>query len=247
MKRNTILILSGFVLLGITAICPAQSTIDYFASRGRGWYTANAAAFNAGNYMAGYVDSRNDWFLFDLSLIIGSPTDIITSAQLRLFNPPTGASGSGTFQVWDVSTSLTDLQSGANPATTYADLGSGVSYGSQAFSSADNNNYITVNLNGDFISAAQNALANGQMLAVGGSLANVSSQYDYLLGSSGNLPDGATMLILNVTQAPEPSTITLSVIGGITGLIAFRRRRVRACSANPQPVCRSARADQSCP
>src|SRR5207245_1357721 len=101
------------------------------------------------NYLAGRlseVGDHHDFAVFDFSGL-GTP---IASAQLQLFNPsgtPTNPSGgfssfkpSETYTLFDVSTPIAALRASNTGRTDiFTDLGSGVAYGSQVVSAADNN------------------------------------------------------------------------------------------------------------
>jgi len=132
-----------------------------------------------------------------------------------------GAGGSGTYQVWDVTTATSDLMAGTTSAATFTDLGSGLFYGSQTFSSADNGAFFTIDLNSDFISAAQSALGSSDIV-VGGA---VASGGGYMFGWSGGISPDDTYLALDITPVPEPSTMALAAAGGAVLLMFGRRRK----------------------
>jgi hypothetical protein len=113
------------------------------------------------------------------------------------------------------------LENGTTLVATFADLGSGTSYGNQTFSSADDGTFFTINLNSDFIAAAQLALGSGQ-IAVGGSIDSGNS--GFIFGWSGGIDMSDTMLVLDITPVPEPSTLALVSLGGLN-LLLFRRRK----------------------
>jgi hypothetical protein len=227
----------GLALFGAITSATAQSIVTIGATD-RGYYESTdfSEGFEA-NYIVGHNDSQRDWFLFDLSSV--SPGTIV-SAQLMLLNPGlsysiteqeghyypsapgTGYGGSsGTYQAWDVSTSVNDLEHGTTLAATFADLGGGVPYGSQTFSSADDGTFFTINLNSDFLAAAQSALGSGQ-IAVGGSMDSGNS--GFIFGWSGGIDMSDTMLVLDISPVPEPSTLALAGLGGLS-LLLFRRRK----------------------
>ena len=168
MKNQIFTLTLGFALFGAVIPATAQPTFVTISAANRGYYESDYfTQGNGANYLAGINDSYRDWFLFDLSS--ASPGTIV-SAQLMLLVPGTtygitpesghyyppfdGASGSGTYQAWDVSTSVNDLENGTTLAATFTDLGGGVSYGGQTFSSADDGTFFTIDLNNDFLAAA---------------------------------------------------------------------------------------------
>jgi hypothetical protein len=224
----------GLALFGAVTSASAQSTLVTNSATDRGYYgsTGSFSCGSTANFLAGITDTYRDWFVFDLSSV--SPGTIV-SAQLMLLNPGTsysitqlsghyyplynGASGSGIYQAWDVSTSVNGLENGTTLAATFADLGSGVAYGSQAFFTADNGTFFTINLDSDFLTAAQTALGSGQ-IAVGGSIASSSGN---LFGFSGGINPADTTLVLDIIPVPEPTTLALAGLGGLS-LFLFRRR-----------------------
>ncbi|MDX2191876.1 MAG: PEP-CTERM sorting domain-containing protein [Gemmatimonadales bacterium] len=176
------------------------------ASR-RGWYESTGGTNGVGinNYIAGKCGSSDvcnggdevhrNFFVFELR-----PGLAITSAELRLWNPlsPPGflaTSSSLTYSLWDV-TNAGALGS-ANSLADYADLGSGVGYGS--FS-------VDASMNGTFQNLALNANA----------LASLNSAQGFW-GVGGAIDGGQVV--------PEPSTMVLLGSGLVAVVGMVRRRR----------------------
>lgn len=183
-----------------------------------GWYSdAGFHQASNNNYIVGNclpatcdggdgVTLHNDFFVFDLSGVTGP----ITSASLSIANPsaadnidpPFASDGFGgvptTYTTWDVTTSIAALTADATSATgTYADLGSGIFYGSTPADASTNGTQVTVALDGAALAAIQGA--EGGQFAIGGTLGAV----------------------------PEPATWALMLIGFGSLGAAVRARRAR--------------------
>ena len=150
----------------------------------------------------GGLGAYNDFFTFNLAGVSGSVTSVTFSA----FNPGgpyPGYSGkpSSTYTLWDVTTPIGVLNSDNSTATgIYADLGSGISYGSVSVSAADNGALVRVTLNAAGIAAVNAAV--GSEFAIGGSLGTFT--------------------------VPEPSTWAMMLVGfaGL-GYAGYRKPKAR--------------------
>lgn len=195
--------------LGIAVGAAAQAKGAVIVASDSGFYFSSGY-HSAANYNYDSDMTTHDFFVFDLTGVSGT----VTSASLELFNPPSGYSGpSGglQFDVYDVSTSVSSLEQSyaSNDATgvnIYGDLGSGTVFGSQTVSQADDNNYVTVNLDSSAL-AAINAARGGE-LAFGGALA-ATNNTQFIFGFS-NTPDYDKLVIeTSSASVPEPSSIAL--------------------------------------
>lgn len=192
-----------------------------------GWYD-QAGVHDAANmnYIAGRFanDEHRDFAVFNLS---GLPGPII-GAQLQLFNPGPPFPGysspkpSEIYTLFDVATPIPTLEaSQTGRADIFADLGTGVPYGAQVVSAADNGSVVSVALNQAGL-AALNA-AQGRQFALGGAITTLDStlQDEYVFGFS----SGPGTVRLVVTAVPEPASRILMVMGLVVPLVSGWRRR----------------------
>jgi hypothetical protein len=178
----------------------------------RGWYddTGLHVASN-NNYIVGNclpatcdggdgVTLHNNFFVFDLSGVSGP----ITSASLSLANPsaadnidpPFPSDGFGgaptTYSTWDVSTAIAALEADNAGATgIYADLGSGVFYGTTPANASTNGTQVIVNLDGAAL--AELNRDEGGAFAIGGTLAAVPEPATWMVMLLGFGALGATL------------------------------------------------------
>ena len=189
-----------------------------------GWWdsTGSHTASNS-NYLVGQVfpTQYRDFFAFNLNAV-NVP---ILSAQLNVFNPSTGYSSplsSDTYSLFDVSTPISSLEAtGGGQTSIFNDLGSGVSYGSQSITTANNGGNVSITLNAAGVAALNSDL--GGQFAVGGALTSiVGSDTQTLFGFSGLSP-GAVQLVLTLADtryysftlgAGELATVGLENLAG---------------------------------
>lgn len=164
----------------------------------RGWYdTSGTHSPSNDNYGTGAT--HNTFFLFDLSSVGTS----ITSATMQFYNPTNGYLSpnlSETLEIHDISTSYASISAGTGGVGAYNDLGSGILYGAQTVSAADNGQVVTVTLNGSAVSALETARTGSAQWGAGAAL--------LLAGSS----------------APEPGTLALLALGGAAAFVRRRRK-----------------------
>jgi PEP-CTERM motif-containing protein len=188
-----------------TTIIQASST---------GWYSDVGFHDDANpNYFAGLcgdgctpTGELRDFAVFDLGEFTGGAT----SAVIRLFNPLTPFAGyispnpSELFRLYDVSTGVRDLVLDQIDATDiFADLGSGLVFGSRVVSAADDGTFVEIALTAEGLASLDSAVGSW---AVGGALD--------LSREPGPEPE----------PVPEPTTLLL--LG--SGLMIGRRLRKRS-------------------
>jgi autotransporter-associated beta strand protein len=170
-------------------------------SADRGWY-ASTGSHTGGfpNYFVGSASGvlYNDYFLFNLPTLSSQLVD----AQLLVNDYSVGSpSGIETYQLYDVTNSITALTNSQATATNiYADLGSGVFYGGRNIFGSENGLFSSISLNGSFVAAA--LTNNGGQIALGGTLVlNSAPTNEYLFAGSGG-PVTDAQLWLGFLNAP---------------------------------------------
>jgi hypothetical protein len=179
-----------------------DGTTDVFAYD-TGWYEGGSHDTDNLNYIVtnpgelGFDSpGHNNWFAFDLSNLRGT----FTSATLTIFGYTTTVPA--TYVTYDFGGNIGALTGGTGGLSAFNDLASGVSYGSFAYTSADNNVFRTLTLNSAAV-ADINAAVGGQF-AFGGTI-----------GAGGSV-------------VPEPGTWAMMLIGfaGLGAALRARRRQV---------------------
>lgn len=121
------------------------------------------------NYMVGHASDlssgeHNNYFTFDLSGI----NDTIITASLNLFTYQVVGS-SIDYQLFDITSPLSDVRATGTNASVYNDLMAGISYGSSIYnSSSDSNQFHSILLNSDGIFALNGAI--GGEFGIGGAI-----------------------------------------------------------------------------
>lgn len=189
LTASILLRVSGaMVVAGVAAACGQdRSPIDPSAAPSEqvvltavdsGWYASDGhtnPAFPGGDqYAAGCCWDGNEvrnFFVFDLSTVTGRT---ITSATLRVYNElffTRSADGMETLTLFDVSTPLAALVGRFGGITAFADLGSGITYGSRSFSDLDNKMVVDIPLNASALTALNSATG---LLAIGGAVTTLN-------------------------------------------------------------------------
>lgn len=146
--RKSILASLAFVLFCFGAATVARADTVTLTNTDTGWY--NNQGFHDStnkNYLAGTVivgttaTTFHNFFVFNVPVASGT----ITGAQIRLFSAV--VTGAGTFSLFDVTTPVSELSASQTTRTeTFADLDTGISYGSTTITLADGGSLITIDL-----------------------------------------------------------------------------------------------------
>lgn len=156
------------------------------------------------NYIAGTCPTEcsspiswNNYFTFDLSDISGT----VTSASLNLYTYAIKGSSVG-YQLFDITSPLSEVHASGTNANIYNDLMTGVSYGSFIYNLSDRFQLRSILLNADGISALNSAI--GGEFGIGGTVTG---------GIEGPPP------------IPEPEIYAMWLTGlGLLGFLGYRRR-----------------------
>lgn len=197
----------------------------------------NNGAYNAapGNILVGRQGgptssvSFHNYFVFDLTGLSGT----VTSASLTLtlpYNTLITPSPSETWTLYDVDdASVPTLhdQYAKSQYAVYGDLGAGQTYGSRAFTSADNHTTISVTLNADALQDIEAHL--GGQFAIGGALTTLDASQSEMLFA---FTDYGTQTTLQLTLGPAAGAAVPLPGAAVAGLallaplpLARRRRR----------------------
>jgi len=195
------------------------------AYRNDGVASTGGSGTATGNYLTGQLttfqvlNEFRGFYIFDLSTVTGP----IVSATFQVSRGVyTSGDASETVALFDVSSSLSALAALTGGVTAFADLGSGTSYGSRAFTSADAP--VTP------LSIALNAAALANLNAAGAGHFALGSAIASLLGTSDQSVFGATSsgyttrLVLETAPASVPEPFSLLLLGsGLTAMAARKR------------------------
>lgn len=178
-------------------------------SANRGWYnnSGNHTASNP-NYLVGDLGGGfyRDFFVFNLPALSSQLMDAQLLVNSYTIESPDGVE---TYQLYDVTNSITVLTNNASGATgVYADLGSGAVYGGRNVYVSESGLILGIPLDRGFLAAA---LGNsGGRIALGGALASLNSSptNEYLFRYSSGLPaDVQLWLGFLAAPASRPSFV----------------------------------------
>lgn len=207
-------------VLAIVAMCLVDATMargDTIAvsTADSGWYnTAGSHNPSNQNYISGDLSTSHfrNFFVFNLAAAAG---EIITSAQLQLWTY--FVTGSGTYTTYDVVTPVSTLTAGGSGQfTTYADLGSGVSFGSISLIPIQSHSLILITLNAAAIAAIQAQANVGAVFAIGGDFLGVSGTSAFASSDFNT----ANQLILQTQPTPVPDSASILALMLVVVLFA---------------------------
>lgn len=182
-----------------------SSGVFFVPTSDSGWWDGNFSHYEFNdNYLVGHatdVASQgefNNYFTFDLSGISGT----ITTASLNLYTYQVAGS-SIDYQLFDITSPLSDVRATGTNTSIYNDLMTGISYGSFIYNSSDSNQFNSILLNSDGILALNSAI--GGEFGIGGAI----------MGGIESPP----------LPIPEPQTYAMWLAGlGLLGFLGYRRK-----------------------
>jgi hypothetical protein len=183
-------------------------------------YAANTnySAMTCGNYgcmtLLGPEENARNFFVFNLSGVSGR----ILFATLSIGNGPSGANASRDYMVWDVTTSISDLEANhpvgdsGSALAIYQDLGSGIQYGQVVVGPEDNGALIEIPF--DLPALLSLDAAEGGSWAVGGSVVPEPASWVMMLIGFGTIAYGGYRRNMGRPAArvsARPVVVTLKV------------------------------------
>ncbi|TWU37280.1 PEP-CTERM motif protein [Novipirellula artificiosorum] len=213
---------AGQVQAGTMTFNTSDSQFDSGINN-QGWWSDTRPNNNSNeNYFTGSASSSvlRSFFTFDLSSLSGTVTSATLS--LRRFDFISDE-GSETLGFFDVLTDAATLNNNVgSSAAIFADLGTGVSYGSFTLDVATTPDVLTFNLNANALADIQSA--QGGFFSIGGSLLTDDGN-DRIFSSSGAFdPHSLTVVTTSAGAVPEPTSLAIFGFGAF-GLAGFRRRK----------------------
>ena len=207
-----------------------HATVVSLSALDRGWYTSfGEHTPSNSNYAVGQIQSRTyrNFFVFDLSDVVLSDVQTLVAAALVLDTLAIGTLDPfETVEFFDVTSPINDVINrvdGATGRSTFNDLGTGISYGTQTYSPSDSFTQKTIALNSSAVDAIRNSA--GSLFAIGGSITTLrpvqQSATELIFGDNDAVPRTTR---LDLTIVPEPSAFALAA-SSLIAVSVIRRRR----------------------
>lgn len=192
----------------------------------QGWYTSRGWHLpDNTNYIVGASSSRSyrlrNFGVFDVSDI----SETIVSATVRAYLPEYGGyigDASETWSLYDFGGDIDSLLAGTGGVAAYADLGTGVAYGSAVVTEADEGSFVEVTLGSAALSDLNNTL---DQWAFGGACYTCSGteEPESIFGWSHR--NGSMELEIETQSVPEPgSLLGFLAMGAIAASSVIKRK-----------------------
>ncbi|MEL7546650.1 MAG: VPLPA-CTERM sorting domain-containing protein [Pseudomonadota bacterium] len=226
--------LMTFVLSILFFSIPAHAASFNITSFDNGWYRNDGSHgptnTNVFTGRSGSSELRS-FFAFDLSQLTGLNVLSVTISFRGANGRYRSSDPSETLGLFDVTTPINPLVSGAGGISAFNDLGSGISYGSYVYTDSNESNMdpFSVALNGSAISFLNSVLSGAdKRFAIGGAILSLDgSNTQSIWSSSGGV--GAATLTVETGVAPVPlPAAAWFFLTTLLGAGWFRRRQVKA-------------------
>jgi hypothetical protein len=208
-----------FVALAALAVTPVTVQAASFSipASARGFASSVNIGVVASNspYSAGFFGPQGEFRNY-FAFILPSFTGTVTSARLRLNTGRLGTDGS-----FPINYQITSLAAFPAGGSDFPSLGTGTLYGERGFTSTDERQLVSIDLN----NAGVAALTSGGTFRVGGRVTNRGTATTHALFSQ--TLNAVVTLDFDTVAAPvpEPASWAMLITGfGLTGAVMRRRR-----------------------
>ena len=194
-------------------IGPGVQTTHTLTATDRGWYRNNGThTVDNTNYLTGNGDDSlqyRSFFVFPLPAMPAG--EVVTSAELRLWNPAADGAYAGylsldaseSLSIYEVTTAASTLIAGTAGTAGYTDLGQGTVFGGPAtVSLASNGATVQVPMNSAFQTWAASRF--GTTISLGGALTTLTrpGTNEYVFGSSAGALSNTQLVVSTINISP---------------------------------------------